>query len=153
MWRRIQKVSFNFHFHLLRRKYSSLLALPTEKYHCSYCNWIKDSSSWINSYLLIAVLFIFSGESSCSTDDTDKIYRLQDVANHRNFESEGVWVYYEDGVYDITKYISNHPGGNRILLAAGKILTLSWDVEMIISWSESFRWRPCSILESISSTF
>ena len=130
MWRRIQKVSFNFHFHLLRRTYSavSLGTSPTEKnggaWNFSDFKWSKDSSSWIKSYLLIAVLFNLSRESSCSSDGTDTIYRLQDVANHRNIESGGIWVYYEDGVYDISKYISNHPGGNRILLAAGKTLAL-----------------------------
>jgi len=38
-----------------------------------------------------------------------------------------VWVIYDDGVYDITKFIPNHPGGHeKILLAAGDDIAPYW---------------------------
>lgn len=40
--------------------------------------------------------------------------------------STGVWVAYKEGVYDITSFISNHPGGDQILLAAGSSIEPFW---------------------------
>lgn len=38
-------------------------------------------------------------------------------------------MYYKDGVYDITKFVPNHPGGkDKILLAAGKDIQPFWNV-------------------------
>ena len=120
MWRQIRKFALNNKY--LKRSNSVVLLLHSGRHDRSQnnsdYNWIKYSSSCIISYLLVTAIVNSSEKSSCSST-ADTIYRLEDVANHKNFES-GIWVYYEDGVYDITKYISNHPGGNRILLAAGK---------------------------------
>lgn len=46
------------------------------------------------------------------------LYRKAEVARHKTSES-GVWVTYRDGVYDVTDFVRVHPGGNKILLAAG----------------------------------
>lgn len=147
MWGRIQKIAFKNYF---RRPNSVVLLTPHAGRHdSSDYNWFKYSSSWISSYLLVTVIVSSSHKSSCSSADT--IYRLEDVANHKNFES-GIWVYYEDGVYDITKYISNHPGGNRILLAAGKNNTRTRYYSQI-SHTKYCRRRSGTILESISPTF
>jgi Cytochrome b involved in lipid metabolism len=46
-------------------------------------------------------------------------YTRKQVAEHMSKET-GIWVYYKDGVYDITDFINRHPGGaKRIMLAAG----------------------------------
>lgn len=39
---------------------------------------------------------------------------------------KGVWVTYKQGVYDITKFVSEHPGGDQILLAAGSSVEPFW---------------------------
>ena len=51
-----------------------------------------------------------SSTSSCE-DANGKIYRKQDVAAHTTKET-GIWVTYQGGVYDITNFIVNHPGGS-----------------------------------------
>jgi cytochrome b involved in lipid metabolism len=39
-----------------------------------------------------------------------------------------VYIIYKDGVYDITKYLDNHPGGKQILLKANcKIVDVAFD--------------------------
>ena len=44
--------------------------------------------------------------------------RKTEIARHKTQES-GVWVTFRDGVYDVTDFVRVHPGGNKILLAAG----------------------------------
>jgi sulfite oxidase len=52
-------------------------------------------------------------------------YSRKDVAAHKRKE-ERIWVTYKDGVYDITEFVQNHPGGERILLAAGGAIDPFW---------------------------
>ena len=42
--------------------------------------------------------------------------------------SPGIWVTYRDGVYDVTSFVAQHPGGDKLLLAAGSSLDPFWDV-------------------------
>lgn len=52
-----------------------------------------------------------------------------EVAKHRSVETGGVWVTYAGGVYDITEFIANHPGGaSRIRMAAGGALEPFWQL-------------------------
>nr|XP_046198120.1 sulfite oxidase, mitochondrial isoform X1 [Oncorhynchus gorbuscha] len=53
------------------------------------------------------------------------IYTQDEVTKHRSVE-EGVWVTYKGSVYDITEFVSMHPGGDKILLAAGGALEPFW---------------------------
>ncbi|TRY92039.1 hypothetical protein DNTS_034916 [Danionella cerebrum] len=53
------------------------------------------------------------------------IYSLEEVTKHRSLES-GVWVTYKGDVYDITDFVTKHPGGDKILLAAGGALEPFW---------------------------
>ena len=39
-----------------------------------------------------------------------------------------MWVTYNDGVYDITEFVESHPGGKKILLAAGGQLEPFWNI-------------------------
>ncbi|CAJ1405538.1 unnamed protein product [Effrenium voratum] len=55
-------------------------------------------------------------------------YCSADVAKHTTPE-QGIWVSYKDGVYDITKFVANHPGGtDKIMLAAGKAIDPFWRI-------------------------
>lgn len=47
------------------------------------------------------------------------------MRNHRTKET-GIWVTFKDGVYDITSFVDSHPGGNRILQAAGGPIEPFW---------------------------
>lgn len=52
--------------------------------------------------------------------------KFADVKKHNSID-KGIWVTYRDGVYDITKFVQNHPGGlERILKAAGGQIDPFW---------------------------
>lgn len=54
-------------------------------------------------------------------------YRLADIGKHKTPES-GIWVTYKNGVYDITDFMVGHPGGEKILLAAGSSVEPFWEL-------------------------
>lgn len=54
-------------------------------------------------------------------------YSREDVASHTCLET-GVWVTYGNNVYDITEFVENHPGGKKIMLAAGGDIGPFWEV-------------------------
>lgn len=55
-------------------------------------------------------------------------YTLEQVQDHTGAKKTGVWVVYKHGVYEITKFIASHPGGTKILLAAGKSIEPFWQL-------------------------
>lgn len=57
-------------------------------------------------------------------------YSLDEVSKHVTRDGgQGVWVTYRDGVYDITEFASQHPGGDeKILLAKGGAIDPFWEV-------------------------
>lgn len=48
-------------------------------------------------------------------------YAIIDVNLH--FSADDCWTVIDDSVYDLTKFFSNHPGGEKILMACGKNAT------------------------------
>ncbi|XP_032229907.1 sulfite oxidase isoform X1 [Nematostella vectensis] len=57
-----------------------------------------------------------------------RTFSLSEVARHTDSRN-GVWTTYEDGVYDLTDFIEQHPGGKRmIMLAAGSRLDPYWNI-------------------------
>ncbi|KAG9328993.1 hypothetical protein JZ751_008513, partial [Albula glossodonta] len=53
------------------------------------------------------------------------IFSQEEVYKHRT-PADGIWVTYKGGVYDITEFVAMHPGGSKILLAAGGALEPFW---------------------------
>jgi cytochrome b involved in lipid metabolism len=53
------------------------------------------------------------------------IYTKEVIRAHST-EATGIWVTYKDGVYDITEFVASHPGGAKILLAAGGAIDPFW---------------------------
>lgn len=54
-------------------------------------------------------------------------YSLKEVAQHSSKE-HGIWVAYKNGVYDISDFIDKHPGGDKILMAAGASIEPFWNI-------------------------
>uniref|UniRef100_A0A7E4VDB3 Sulfite oxidase n=1 Tax=Panagrellus redivivus TaxID=6233 RepID=A0A7E4VDB3_PANRE len=52
-------------------------------------------------------------------------FKLDDVKKHGK-GADRMWVVYKQGVYDITEFLQNHPGGDKILMAAGGSVEPFW---------------------------
>ena len=69
---------------------------------------------------------VSSSSSSSSSSSEEQFFSRAEVAKHTTPET-GIWVTYKDGVYDITQFVEQHPGGaKRILLAAGSSVDPFW---------------------------
>lgn len=67
-------------------------------------------------------------QSSADTRDPSlPRYRLSEVRQH-DASSPSPWVIYQDKVYDITDWVSAHPGGDVILRAAGQSIDPYWAI-------------------------
>ncbi|GFT66767.1 cytochrome b5 [Nephila pilipes] len=59
-------------------------------------------------------------------EENIKIYTLKEIAEHSN--SDSAWVLINEGVYDVTKFLDEHPGGPETLLDwAGKEATEAFE--------------------------
>lgn len=54
-------------------------------------------------------------------------FTREEVRAHAS-KATGIWVTYGTAVYDVTEFVDNHPGGKRILLAAGKAIDPFWEM-------------------------
>lgn len=56
------------------------------------------------------------------------VFSKSEIAKH-DCQERGVWIVVEDGVYDMTEFVANHPGGKeKIMLAAGKNVAPFWNI-------------------------
>ncbi|KAL4129396.1 hypothetical protein PRIC2_005404 [Phytophthora ramorum] len=55
-------------------------------------------------------------------------FTFEEVQKHTGAHKSGTWVVYRHGVYDITRFIVSHPGGTKILLAAGNSIEPFWQL-------------------------
>ncbi|GLH12907.1 hypothetical protein R5R35_006083 [Gryllus longicercus] len=59
-------------------------------------------------------------------EDNLPTFNLSDVSKHKNKDSS--WILIHGVVYDVTKYLNEHPGGSEILLEhAGKNATQDFE--------------------------
>lgn len=71
-------------------------------------------------------------------------YTMSEVAKHRSKETR-IWVAFQSGVYDITDFVDQHPGGDAILMGAGGNLEPFWAIyanhktEQVLCILESYR--------------
>jgi sulfite oxidase len=85
-----------------------------------------------------------------------KQFTREEVSKHKTKET-GVWVTYKNGVYDVTDFVDNHPGGDRIMLAAGSAIDPYWkfyaihNKEDIYNLLEEFRIGDLKDVQQISS--
>ena len=55
------------------------------------------------------------------------VYRRSDVLKHNGTSAKDMWVTCDNGVYDVTDFIANHPGRKEnLMLAAGQDLNQYW---------------------------
>eukprot|EP01137_Pigoraptor_chileana_P034313 Opistho-2@26671 len=66
-----------------------------------------------------------------------------EVAQHKTSAS-GMWVIYKEGVYDVTQFVEQHPGGKRILMAVGGSIEPFWKIYTVHATEETI-----DILESM----
>jgi len=60
------------------------------------------------------------------TSEELKKYTLQEVAEHN--EKKSVWVLIHDNIYDVTKFLEEHPGGEEVLIEqAGRDATEAFE--------------------------
>ncbi|RYP85611.1 hypothetical protein DL769_000952 [Monosporascus sp. CRB-8-3] len=48
-----------------------------------------------------------------------KTYTAKEVAEHKDEKNGGVWIIVDNGVYDVTNFLDEHPGGAKILKRMG----------------------------------
>ncbi|XP_068153381.1 sulfite oxidase, mitochondrial [Drosophila tropicalis] len=71
-------------------------------------------------------------------------YKPEQVQQHNTHEN-GIWITYGLGVYDVSEFAPNHPGGDKILMAAGSAIDPFWAIYQqhnsleILQLLESFR--------------
>ena len=65
-------------------------------------------------------------DATCAQKDWP-VYRRQDVQRQAR-ETKKVWVTYKEGVYDLTEFAVNHPGGaDKLLMARGGPIEPFWE--------------------------
>ena len=52
-----------------------------------------------------------------SAGNMSTVYTGAEVAKHNR--EDDLWIVYKDGVYDITKFLKEHPGGEEVLVSLG----------------------------------
>lgn len=65
-------------------------------------------------------------KNSCKKESYQKNITLEEVKKHTT--ADDLWTHYKGNVYDITLFVSSHPGGNIILNAGGKNLQEMWNL-------------------------
>lgn len=51
-------------------------------------------------------------------EETPKTFTLEEIKEHKSYSS--LWVVIHNKVYDVTKFVDEHPGGEEVLLEQGK---------------------------------
>lgn len=84
------------------------------------------------------------------------LYTVDEIRKHFSIEDR-IWVTYKDGVYDITDFVNEHPGGNVIMMAAGNAIDPFWALygvhkqPHILSILEKYRIGSISKEESLQN--
>lgn len=65
--------------------------------------------------------------AQASTGSGRRLYTRAEVAQHKT-PATRIWVTHGNGVYDVTDFVKKHPGGDKILLAAGGAVDPFWVV-------------------------
>lgn len=83
-------------------------------------------------------------------------YTMDEVCKHDAAPS--IWVTYGIGVYDITRFVPEHPGSDKVMLAAGNAIDPFWHVYQqhntteVLQLLESFRVGNLDASERVSTS-
>ncbi|CCE63663.1 hypothetical protein TPHA_0F01790 [Tetrapisispora phaffii CBS 4417] len=94
----------NFILNKLER--SHLLSFIFLKLYCSDC-------SLYTVFLRIRQIPIATKATKIKQYDMSKIYTYEEIAEHNTTESS--WIVIEGKVYNVTKFLDEHPGGDEII--------------------------------------
>lgn len=67
-----------------------------------------------------------------------KEFTKDEVNLHNNLD-KGIWIIYRNGVYDITRFVEQHPGGDKILLGAGQDIEPFWNLYAVHKHPDVFK--------------
>ncbi|CAG9861185.1 unnamed protein product [Phyllotreta striolata] len=82
-----------------------------------FCNFVRNKQCLNRSALVKFNLILLGSAEAGKFKKGLPSYTIAEVAKHKT-EKTRVWVYYKQGVYDITDYIDEHPGGPEIIMQA-----------------------------------
>jgi cytochrome b involved in lipid metabolism len=99
----------------------------------------KENSSFFMSSFVLSLVWLYQPSKASFLDEDfsqesdhvsvkKPVYRRSEIREHASKEN-GIWVTHGNGVYDITKFVVNHPGGQeKIILAAGGAVEAFWKI-------------------------
>jgi sulfite oxidase len=113
----------------LLRPFSHLSVPHVHHSHSQSCQNYHSSLSLLWVSLLSLALSVNAANAEAESPSSHlPVIRLNQVSQHKTKET-GIWVIFKDGVYDITKFVGNHPGGkDKIMLAAGGDVEPFWNI-------------------------
>eukprot|EP00112_Aurelia_sp_Birch-Aquarium-sp1_P020642 Seg5373.2 transcript_id=Seg5373.2/GoldUCD/mRNA.D3Y31 product="Sulfite oxidase mitochondrial" protein_id=Seg5373.2/GoldUCD/D3Y31 len=83
--------------------------------------------------------YLLQKEQNCKEAEKSipvTFFGKDEISSHKT-KAKGIWVTYQNNVYDITEFVDGHPGGSsKIMLAAGGELEPYWDMYAIHKKSE-----------------
>ena len=86
-------------------------------------SWRGYAPFYYNTFNLMN--YIPDIKNNNNNNNNKKYITIEEISKH--ITKESLWTYFENNVYDVTKFISIHPGGNVILKAGGKDLKKVWE--------------------------
>ncbi|GAB6029610.1 hypothetical protein CHUAL_005350 [Chamberlinius hualienensis] len=98
--------------------------------HQRYYKYIGGALLLLSGGALLNFPVAYAKESKDETSASVRFpnlptYTANDVAKHDTKE-KGIWVSFRSGVYDLTEFVDQHPGGDKILMGAGGALEPFW---------------------------
>ncbi|TPP67670.1 Sulfite oxidase mitochondrial [Fasciola gigantica] len=60
--------------------------------------------------------------------ESKRVITPEELARHRTLDDGGIWMSFLGKVYDVTDFVESHPGGDKILLAAGGDVSPFWSI-------------------------
>jgi len=147
MAHKVLQKSFGASSFLLKSSRTSALYRPVQHFHyagnssSSSGGWNHSSKSKYGAFAATAAtaasafaLFNVLNESSRTKKTafakSMPVFTAAEVSSHSS-KKDGIWVTYKDGVYDISDFVQNHPGGDKILLAAGGPIDPFWNMYQV----------------------
>lgn len=98
---------------------------PKINYCYGLIGFIGISSYFLKRKKIFAESVVENELTAGQEIDNLPFYSLKEIETH-NSKEKRIWVIYKAGVYDVTDFVEEHPGGNKILLAAGSSVEPFW---------------------------